>query len=71
MAGLMAVSAFLSMWISNAAAASIMLPVSLAIIDELERHGKEYRDKIQTIKEASAAANGKKYPSIKHMKWNL
>ncbi len=60
MAGLMAVSAFLSMWISNSAATSIMLPVSLAIIDELERHGKEYRDKIQAIKEATSAVNRKR-----------
>jgi sodium-dependent dicarboxylate transporter 2/3/5 len=60
MAGLMAVTAFLSMWISNSAATSIMLPVTLAISDELERHGKDYRDKKQAIKEETSAANGKR-----------
>jgi sodium-dependent dicarboxylate transporter 2/3/5 len=60
MAGLMAVTAFLSMWISNSAATSIMLPVVLAIIDELERHGKEYREKKQAIKETTSAVNGKR-----------
>ncbi|CAF1303583.1 unnamed protein product [Adineta steineri] len=57
MAGLMGVTAFLSMWINNSAAASIMLPVSIAISDELERHGKTYHDKKQAIKEATAAVN--------------
>ncbi|CAF2628108.1 unnamed protein product [Rotaria sp. Silwood2] len=51
--GLMAVTAFLSMWINNSAAASIMLPVSLAIISELERHGKGHSDKKRIIKEAA------------------
>ncbi|CAF3634513.1 unnamed protein product [Rotaria sp. Silwood1] len=55
--GLMAVTAFLSMWINNSAAASIMLPVSLAIIDELERHEKNYSDKKQTVKEATSTVN--------------
>ncbi len=64
-------SSIRSMWINNSAATSIMLPVALAISDELERHGQEYHNKKQAINEASAAANGKKYPSIKHMKWNL
>jgi sodium-dependent dicarboxylate transporter 2/3/5 len=59
MAGLMAVTAFLSMWISNSAATSIMLPVVLAITDELERLEKDYRDKNQAIKEATSAVNGK------------
>ncbi|CAF3517974.1 unnamed protein product, partial [Adineta steineri] len=57
MAGLMGVTAFLSMWINNSAATSIMLPVSIAISDELERHGKTYHDKKQAIKEATAAVN--------------
>ncbi len=59
MAGLMAVTAFLSMWINNSAATSIMLPVALAISDELERHGKEYHHRKQTMKEATSATNGK------------
>ncbi|CAF4838088.1 unnamed protein product, partial [Rotaria socialis] len=38
MAGLMGVTAFLSMWINNSAATSIMIPAAIAIIDELENH---------------------------------
>ena len=59
MAGIMGVTAFLSMWINNSAATSIMLPVTLAITSELERHGKEFINKTQTIKEVVAAVNGK------------
>jgi di/tricarboxylate transporter len=59
MAGLMGVTAFLSMWINNSAAASIMLPVAIAITDELENHGKGLHKKKNTIKEATAAVNGK------------
>ncbi|CAF1078083.1 unnamed protein product [Adineta ricciae] len=57
MAGLMGVTAFLSMWINNSAATSIMLPVALAISDELERHAKNFLDKTQAIKEATSAVN--------------
>ncbi|CAF1055484.1 unnamed protein product [Adineta ricciae] len=57
MAGLMGVTAFLSMWINNSAATSIMLPVALAISDELERHTKNFLDKTQAIKEATSAVN--------------
>jgi len=59
MAGLMAVTAFLSMWINNSAATSIMLPVALAISDELGRHSEHCRDKKQAIKEATAVVNSK------------
>ena len=38
MAGLMGVTAFLSMWINNSAATSIMIPAAMAIIDELRTH---------------------------------
>jgi di/tricarboxylate transporter len=38
MAGLMGVTAFLSMWINNSAATSIMIPAAIAIIDELQTH---------------------------------
>ena len=65
MAGLMGVTAFLSMWISNSAATSIMLPVASAIIDELERHEKEYRDKKLASKVANSAVNGKSGSSMK------
>ncbi|CAF1083607.1 unnamed protein product [Rotaria sp. Silwood1] len=57
MAGLMGVTAFLSMWINNSAAASIMLPVALAITDELESHSKESQEKKNRLKEATAAVN--------------
>lgn len=59
MAGMMGVTAFLSMWINNSSATSIMLPVSLAITDELSRHANEYHNRNQAMKEASSAANGK------------
>jgi di/tricarboxylate transporter len=59
MAGLMGVTAFLSMWINNSAATSIMLPVALAISGELEHHGRDYQEKKNAIKEATAAVNGK------------
>ena len=54
----MGVTAFLSMWINNSAATSIMLPVAIAICDELERHTKNFLDKTQAIKEATSAVNG-------------
>lgn len=54
MAGLMGVTAFLSMWINNSAAASIMLPVALAIIAELESQGKRL-----SKKKRSSTTNGK------------
>jgi sodium-dependent dicarboxylate transporter 2/3/5 len=59
MAGIMAVTAFLSMWISNSAATSIMIPVALAITDELENHSKGCHEKKKGLKEATAAINGK------------
>jgi di/tricarboxylate transporter len=59
MAGLMGVTAFLSMWINNSAAASIMLPVALAITNELESHSKNYHEKKNAVKESTAAVNRK------------
>ena len=59
MAGIMGVTAFLSMWINNSSATSIMLPVSLAITDELSRHANECHIRDQAITEASSAVNGK------------
>ena len=38
MAGLMAVTAFLSMWINNSAAANIMIPTAIAIVNELQNY---------------------------------
>lgn len=37
----MVVTAFLSMWINNSAATSIMIPAAVAIIDELQLHEQE------------------------------
>ncbi len=37
----MCVTAFLSMWINNSAATSIMMPAAIAIVDELENYGKK------------------------------
>lgn len=42
MAGLMFVTAFLSMWINNSAATSIMIPAAMAIVDELENFEKNF-----------------------------
>jgi len=41
MAGLMGVTAFLSLWINNSGATSIMIPAAVAIIDELQLHEQE------------------------------
>jgi sodium-dependent dicarboxylate transporter 2/3/5 len=38
MAGLMGVTAFLSMWINNSAAANIMIPTAIAIVNELQNN---------------------------------
>ncbi|CAF4098180.1 unnamed protein product, partial [Adineta steineri] len=40
MAGLMVVTAFLSMWINNSASANIMIPTAVAIVDELQNYEK-------------------------------
>jgi di/tricarboxylate transporter len=47
MAGLMCVTAFISMWINNSAATSIMLPVAVAIVDQLENYDKKISSKFQ------------------------
>ncbi|UJR22011.1 hypothetical protein I4U23_025078 [Adineta vaga] len=57
MAGIMGVTAFLSMWINNTAATSVMLPVVLAITNELENHHKGYHEKKYALKEATCAVN--------------
>jgi sodium-dependent dicarboxylate transporter 2/3/5 len=59
MGGLMVVTAFLSMWINNSSATSIMLPVALAISDILEHHEKGYPDKKRAMADATVAGNGK------------
>jgi di/tricarboxylate transporter len=45
MGGLMAVTAFLSMWINNSAATSIMMPAAIAIIDELQNYQQDVQEK--------------------------
>jgi len=41
----MAVTAFVSMWINNSAATSIMIPAAIAIIEELENHQKNTQER--------------------------
>jgi di/tricarboxylate transporter len=41
MAGLMGVTAFLSMWINNSAATSIMIPAAIGIVEEFQNHQEE------------------------------
>ncbi|CAF1207164.1 unnamed protein product [Adineta steineri] len=48
MAGLMVVTAFLSMWINNSAAANIMIPTAIAIVDELQKHEQSTKTTILT-----------------------
>ena len=57
MAGIMGVTAFLSMWISNSAATSIMLPVVLAITDEFTRFEREHAEKRGTVNRGFSAVN--------------
>jgi hypothetical protein len=38
MAGLMTVTAFLSMWINNSAAANVMIPTAISIVNELQNY---------------------------------
>ncbi|NHJ48060.1 MAG: DASS family sodium-coupled anion symporter [Asgard group archaeon] len=38
---LMAVSAFLSMWMSNTASAAVMVPLAIALVSQIEKGGKE------------------------------
>ncbi|UJR27182.1 hypothetical protein I4U23_008478 [Adineta vaga] len=57
MAGLMGVTAFLSMWINNSAATSIMLPVAIAISDELEHHERDFHNQNKANKQAISSGN--------------
>ena len=41
----MGVTAFLSMWINNSAATSVMMPAAIAIIDELQKYQEETQAK--------------------------
>jgi di/tricarboxylate transporter len=44
MAGLMGVTAFLSMWINNSAATNIMIPTAMAIVNELENYHRSLKE---------------------------
>ncbi len=48
MAGLMAVTAFLSMWINNSAAANVMIPTAIAIVDELQNYQQATKQTVVT-----------------------
>jgi sodium-dependent dicarboxylate transporter 2/3/5 len=52
MAGLMGVTAFLSMWINNSAATNIMIPTAIAIVNELQNNHRTDNHK-NTIDSAS------------------
>lgn len=58
MAGLMGVTAFLSMWINNSASTSIMMPVALAINNELERHRHSVITKQENMNQKNCDKNG-------------
>ena len=42
MLGIMYVTGFLSLWIQNTAAASMMLPIVIALVKQLSRYNKAY-----------------------------
>ena len=42
MLGIMYVTGFLSLWIQNTAAASMMLPIVIALVKKLSRYNKAY-----------------------------
>ncbi len=48
MAGLMTVTAFLSMWINNSAAANVMIPTAIAIVNELQNYQEETKRRAMT-----------------------
>ncbi len=41
----MGVTAFVSMWINNSAATSIMIPAAIAIIEELQNHQQNTQER--------------------------
>ena len=45
-AGIMAVTAFLSMWVSNTATAMVMLPIGLSIVSTFLRHDAKHADSV-------------------------
>ena len=63
MAGLMGVTAFLSMWINNTASANIMIPTALAIVNELEKYRQATDQKDGTI-ETGSSSNSTEQSSV-------
>ena len=45
----MCVTSFISMWINNSAAASIMMPVAIAIVDQLENYDTKISENVQEM----------------------
>ncbi|CAF1269355.1 unnamed protein product [Adineta ricciae] len=50
LAGLMGVTAFLSMWINNSASANIMIPTAIAIVNELKSYEQATKQTVATSK---------------------
>ena len=44
MLGIMYVTGFLSLWIQNTAAASMMLPIVIALVKQLSKYNKAYAE---------------------------
>jgi di/tricarboxylate transporter len=57
MAGLMGVTAFLSMWINNSASANIMIPTAIAIVNELQ-------DYEQAAKQTAVTSENNNYQNV-------
>lgn len=58
MAGMMGTTAFLSMWMNNTASTAIMLPVALAVVQELETHNEDSLRQETTTIQTVANING-------------
>ena len=54
----MGVAAFLSMWMNNTASTSIMLPVALAIVEELSVHKQTSLDRQQEQIQIAVTTDG-------------
>lgn len=46
---MMAITAFLSMWMSNTAAVAIIIPIALAVMEKIPNNGKEHRSFTQAL----------------------
>ena len=69
MAGLMAVTAFLSMWINNSAATNIMIPTALAIVNELKNYQQAARETAATtVNDSNQNSTDNELADLKGMK---